>query len=106
MSETMPLYTLCKEDLESMDREVSPSAAGCRRARGPHAFLLETRRPQWHTCRQPWAASTRGHPGHPQDALGARALRRRLAPGRLAFSSMRGCCWHHVGGYQGCLGCG
>ena len=25
MSETMPLYTLCKEDLESMDKEVSPS---------------------------------------------------------------------------------
>ena len=24
MSETMPLYTLCKEDLESMDKEVSP----------------------------------------------------------------------------------
>lgn len=23
MSETMPLYTLCKEDLESMDKEVS-----------------------------------------------------------------------------------
>lgn len=22
MSETMPLYTLCKEDLESMDKEV------------------------------------------------------------------------------------
>lgn len=28
MSETMPLYTLCKEDLESMDKEVSPSACG------------------------------------------------------------------------------
>lgn len=28
MSETLPLYTLCKEDLESMDKEVSPSAAG------------------------------------------------------------------------------
>ena len=25
MSETMPLYTLCKEDLESMDKEVSPA---------------------------------------------------------------------------------
>lgn len=28
MSEAMPLYTLCKEDLESMDKEVSPSACG------------------------------------------------------------------------------
>lgn len=28
MSETMPLYTLCKEDLESMDKEVSPRRAG------------------------------------------------------------------------------
>lgn len=24
LSETMPLYTLCKEDLDSMDREVRP----------------------------------------------------------------------------------
>ena len=34
MSETMPLYTLCKEDLESMDKEVSPRcplAAGAAR---------------------------------------------------------------------------
>lgn len=27
MSEAMPLYTLCKEDLESMDKEVSPQAS-------------------------------------------------------------------------------
>lgn len=27
MSETMPLYTLCKEDLESMDKEVRPAGA-------------------------------------------------------------------------------
>lgn len=35
MSETMPLYTLCKEDLESMDKEVSqlrPGAHGGARA--------------------------------------------------------------------------
>lgn len=30
MSETMPLYTLCKEDLESMDKEVSKRRAGLR----------------------------------------------------------------------------
>jgi len=29
MSETMPLYTLCKEDLESMDKEVRRPAAAC-----------------------------------------------------------------------------
>lgn len=27
MSEAMPLYTLCKEDLESMDKEVRPRRA-------------------------------------------------------------------------------
>ena len=35
MSETMPLYTLCKEDLESMDKEVRPAGAA-RQGQGAH----------------------------------------------------------------------
>lgn len=38
MSETMPLYTLCKEDLESMDKEVRPAGASAPGAgRGPRS---------------------------------------------------------------------
>lgn len=33
MSETMPLYTLCKEDLESMDKEVSCEGGSCTESR-------------------------------------------------------------------------
>lgn len=38
MSETMPLYTLCKEDLDSMDREVN--VTGRKRNRGKCCYVL------------------------------------------------------------------
>lgn len=38
MSETMPLYTLCKEDLDSMDREVH--VTGRKRNRGKNVGLF------------------------------------------------------------------
>lgn len=38
MSETMPLYTLCKEDLESMDKEVLDT--GGKRKDGKFMYVL------------------------------------------------------------------
>lgn len=38
MSETMPLYTLCKEDLESMDKEVSLVCPWKERRKKPEKF--------------------------------------------------------------------
>lgn len=43
MSETMPLYTLCKEDLESMDKEVSPGPAAAHASRVASPGLLVSR---------------------------------------------------------------
>lgn len=42
MSETMPLYTLCKEDLESMDKEVRMSCRSQVLEAGVHQLSTES----------------------------------------------------------------